>query len=162
VIPLETVCGRRNAPGDRRNGSWQTPDQDPFNPLRAQLRSVRIDPGYRDGSALARDHLDVTGLQSAVADRRPGQDRRCGSIGEVLSIGADFCRVMADGSTAGLRLGMSAVNLGSPMIAPCDGWRGRIVDPYGSAMDDRPLPLGDGAAGDLLSATATRHASGPG
>jgi flagellum-specific ATP synthase len=50
---------------------------------------------------------------------------------------------MADGTTAGLRLGMSVVNLGSPMIAPCDGWLGRIVDPYGSAMDGRPLPLGD-------------------
>jgi flagellum-specific ATP synthase len=117
------------------------PHQDPFNPLRAQLRSVRKTRDIGTVAALARSHLDVTGLQSAVAI---GDRLRIGDAihGEVLSIGQGFCRVMADGSTAGLRLGMSAVNLGSPMIAPCDGWRGRIIDPYGSAMDDRPLPLG--------------------
>jgi flagellum-specific ATP synthase len=118
------------------------PNQDPFNPLRAQLRAVRTRQDVGSVSALARDHVDVTGLQlvAAIGDRVQIADV---TFGEILSIGPDSCRVMADGTTAGLRLGMRVVNLGSPMIAPCDGWLGRIVDPYGSAMDGRPLPLGD-------------------
>jgi flagellum-specific ATP synthase len=118
------------------------PNQDPFNPLRAQLRAVRTRQDVGSVSALARDHVDVTGLQlvAAIGDRVQIADV---TFGEILSIGPDSCRVMADGTTAGLRLGMRVVNLGSPMIAPCDGWLGRIVDPYGGAMDGRPLPLGD-------------------
>jgi flagellum-specific ATP synthase len=93
-------------------------------------------------SALARDHVDVVGLQSVAA---MGDRVRIGdaAFGEILSIGADSCRVMTEGATAGLRLGMSVVNLGEPRIAPCDGWLGRIVDPYGAAMDEAPLPMGD-------------------
>ncbi|KPQ17967.1 MAG: flagellar protein export ATPase FliI [Rhodobacteraceae bacterium HLUCCO18] len=117
-------------------------EHDPFNPLRAQLRTIRATRDVGAVSALARDHVDVTGLQSvaAIGDRvRIGE----ATHGEILSIGAGHCRVMTEGATAGLRLGMSVVNLGAPMIAPCEEWLGRVIDPYGAAMDGRPLPLGD-------------------
>jgi hypothetical protein len=118
------------------------PGTNAFTPLRTQLREVRIARDVGTVSALARDHVDVVGLQSvaAVGDRVRIGDA---AFGEILSIGADSCRVMTEGATAGLRLGTSVVNLGEPRIAPCDGWLGRIVDPYGAAMDEAPLPMGD-------------------
>jgi flagellum-specific ATP synthase len=117
-------------------------EKDPFNPLRAQLRAIRTTRDVGSVSALARDHLDVSGLQSvsAIGDRVRIGER---TFGEVLSIAADHCRVLTEGTTAGLRLGMQVVNLGSPMITPSEDWLGRVVDPYGGAMDGRPLPPGD-------------------
>src|SRR6056297_2473835 len=118
------------------------PEHDPFNPLRTQLRAIRTTRDVGTVSALARDHVDVTGLQevAAIGDRvRIGEAVH----GEILSIDAAHCRVLTEGATAGLRLGMSVVNLGAPMIAPCEGWLGRVIDAYGAAMDGRPLPLGD-------------------
>lgn len=116
--------------------------QDPFTPLRAQLRTIRRVRDVGAVSALARDHVDVTGLQAvaAIGDRvRIGDTAH----GEILGIGPAACRVLVEGATDGLRLGMSVVNLGAPMIAPSDLWLGRVVDPYGAAMDGLPLPLGE-------------------
>lgn len=118
------------------------PDHDPFTPLRAQLRNIRTKRDIGKVSALARDHVDVGGLHAtaAIGDRvRIG----AATYGEILSIRDGLCRIMVEGPSAGLRLGMSVENLGAPMVAPSEAWLGRIVDPYGGAMDGRPLALGD-------------------
>jgi flagellum-specific ATP synthase len=135
-------------------------------PVHAAARATACRPDGKDVgtvSALARDHVDVDGPAIRRRDRGPGPDRRC-TFGEILSIGADSCRVMTEGATAGLRLGMRVVNLGSPMIAPCDGWLGRIVDPYGGAMDEAAPAAGRWSA-PISSAPpppATRRGLGAG
>ncbi len=114
---------------------------DPFTPLSAQLRNVRLARDVGRVTALARDHVDVSGLQSvaAIGDRVRIGDA---AYGEILAIGSAHCRVMVEGATDGLRLGMGVINLGAPMVAPCDAWLGRVIDPYGSALDGKPLQLG--------------------
>ena len=42
----------------------------------------------------------------------------------------------------GLRIGLPVRPGGSPSIAPDDSWVGRVVDPFGAPLDDRPLMSG--------------------
>jgi flagellum-specific ATP synthase len=114
------------------------PAQTPFDPLRARLRTIRPAQDLGTVARLARDHLDVTGLQRSAA---LGDRVLVGGTvhGEILRIDEEACRVVTEGSAEGLRLGMPVANLGRPCIAPSSGWLGRIVDPEGQPMDGRPL-----------------------
>lgn len=118
------------------------PAEDPFTPLRAQLRAIQPTRNTGRVAGLARDHVDVTGLDTvaAIGDRvRIGE----GVLGEILQIGAGACRVVIEGGTSGMRIGMPVVIFGPPRLAPCAAWLGRIVDPDGQPMDGRPLPRGE-------------------
>ncbi len=46
------------------------------------------------------------------------------------------------GSSEGLRIGAWVRAVGPTRIAPCAAWIGRVVDPFGAAMDGRPIPNG--------------------
>jgi flagellum-specific ATP synthase len=114
----------------------------PFNPLQAQLRSIRPARSLGTVTALARDHVEVGGLEARVG---MGERVRIGDdvFGEILAIrDGGGCRVMTEGPAEGLRLGLPVVALGRPELAPCEGWLGRVVDPDGMPMDGRPLPRG--------------------
>ncbi|SDY44068.1 flagellum-specific ATP synthase [Jannaschia faecimaris] len=45
-------------------------------------------------------------------------------------------------SAEGLRMGLPVRPAGSPRINPHDGWIGRIIDPFGRPLDDRPIAAG--------------------
>ncbi len=115
---------------------------DPFTPLAARLRAISAAHDLGTVQALTRGHVDVSGLErvAAIGDRvRIGE----AALGQVLSIHADGCRVMIEGSAEGLRLGMPVACLGRPSLAPSSKWLGRVVDPDGLPLDGRPLPRGD-------------------
>ena len=74
-------------------------------------------------------------VEFLVADRRRMR-------GEVLSLTADSIAILPDGSVEGLQIGNRVVLLGQDGIAPDDSWIGRVVDPFGQALDGGPILRG--------------------
>jgi flagellum-specific ATP synthase len=71
--------------------------------------------------------------------------------------------VLPEGPAEGLAIGDRVEHLGPAVLAPDDGWIGRIVDPAGTALDGRPLRAGR-AARPLRApapAAASRRRLGP-
>lgn len=62
--------------------------------------------------------------------------------GEVLRIRDDEIAMLPDEGADGIALGNRVVLLGAPVIAPSDAWIGRVVDPYGNALDGLPIRPG--------------------
>ncbi len=96
-------------------------------------------------NAVAGATLKIAGLSSAA---RLG-DRLCvrrsdGSelSGEVLGLAQDHVIMLPDGETTGVSLGDRVSLQDAAMIAPSNGWIGRIVDPFGRSMDGRPIMRG--------------------
>ncbi|SMX47448.1 FliI/YscN family ATPase [Actibacterium lipolyticum] len=58
---------------------------------------------------------------------------------EVLRLTHEEITVLPDGMPEGLSIGDRAVLKGAPTIAPDDSWLGRVIDPFGAALDGRPL-----------------------
>ncbi len=65
--------------------------------------------------------------------------------GEVVRLDDGSVSVLPEGTGDGLRLGHRVLLDGTAAIAPDDGWIGRIIDPYGNALDGRPLLPGPDA-----------------
>ncbi len=89
--------------------------------------------------------LRVSGLSSAacIGDRirihaRDGRPRS----GEVLQLDEASVLVLPDEPAEGLALGDRVSLLGASTIAPSQDWIGRVIDPYGQPLDDRPLMRG--------------------
>ncbi|OYX41630.1 MAG: flagellum-specific ATP synthase FliI [Rhodobacterales bacterium 32-67-9] len=62
--------------------------------------------------------------------------------GEVVALRAGQATILSDGPVDGVRLGDGMELLGAGGIAPDDSWIGRIVDPFGHAIDGMPLMRG--------------------
>ncbi|MFK7939514.1 MAG: FliI/YscN family ATPase [Roseovarius sp.] len=62
--------------------------------------------------------------------------------GEVVQLSAEAIVMLPEEVPQGVALGDKAVLLGQSTISPSDDWIGRIVDPFGRAMDDLPLMRG--------------------
>lgn len=89
--------------------------------------------------------LCVSGLQTEVKlGDRVSVFRQDGSVlnGDVVRIDADLVTVLPDEAPQQVALSDRVVSTGPIRIAPCDGWIGRIIDPYGLPLDFRPLPQG--------------------
>ncbi|MEM9970758.1 MAG: flagellum-specific ATP synthase FliI, partial [Pseudomonadota bacterium] len=65
--------------------------------------------------------------------------------GEVVSIKGDSISVVVEGPVDVLGLGNRVAPLGPFALAPHDGWIGRVIDPWGQPMDDRPIFEGPNA-----------------
>ncbi len=61
---------------------------------------------------------------------------------EVIRLSQDQVTVLPDGTPGGLSIGDRAVLTGPGMLAPDDSWLGRVIDPFGAALDGRPLMRG--------------------
>jgi len=110
---------------------------DIFDPLRAQLRTIRPARNMGHVTALGRDHVRVAGLDRVAA---LGDRVRIGGVaGEILRIDAAGCTVMPEGAPERVRLGQPVAHLGPASIAPHLSWLGRIIDPDGQPMDGRAL-----------------------
>ncbi len=106
--------------------------------LRAQLQGLRPSRAVGTITALGRSSVSVSGLNrsAALGDRvRFGPDL----TGEILALESDSARVMAEGPTEGLRLGMTVSHIGPQTITPDASWLGRIIDPDGAPLDGRAL-----------------------
>ena len=105
-----------------------------LRPTRPLGRVVRLGAG----------RLEIAGLS---AEARLGEEVACrGAHGvaraEIVAIAAEAVTAMPYGSMDGHGIGARVELAGPPSIAPADAWLGRIVDPFGAALDGRPLAAG--------------------
>ncbi|MFU8835844.1 MAG: FliI/YscN family ATPase [Roseovarius sp.] len=88
--------------------------------------------------------LRVSGLSDVarLGDRVRILTVRGAMLGEVLQLDAAALVILPDEAAEGVALGDPVRLLGPSEIAPSDDWIGRVVDPFGLPLDDRPLLRG--------------------
>nr|WP_238321318.1 FliI/YscN family ATPase [Thioclava atlantica] len=89
--------------------------------------------------------IEVTGLEqtAALGDRARLHCRgREALTAEVLSLARGSVALLPDDAADGVAIGDEVELLGPCGIAPDDSWVGRVVDPFGRALDGRPLARG--------------------
>ena len=106
-----------------------------LSPLRRLGRVCRCAHGTLCVSGLG----DVARLGDRVRVLRP--DGQQGG-GEVLSLEQDTITILPDTALEGIAIGDMVELHGPAGVAPDSRWIGRIVDPFGQALDGRPLPQG--------------------
>ena len=113
--------------------------------LRAEVKALRPVKWVGRTVEVGRGAIQVSGLSAVAAlgelvEIRPenGAPRR----GEILQLDTDRITVLPDGVIDGLQIGDKVVLIGDNDIAPDDSWIGRIVDPYGNALDGAPILRG--------------------
>ncbi|PQO22868.1 flagellum-specific ATP synthase FliI [Rhodobacteraceae bacterium WD3A24] len=96
-------------------------------------------------SEIGRGAITVRGLSqvACLGDRvrltcRDGRDLG----GEVIRVAREEVSILADGPGEGAAIGDPVLHLGAADISPDDGWMGRVVDPFGTPLDGRPLARG--------------------
>ena len=116
-----------------------------FNHLQAEISSFR--PTQRIGrvQTIGSGTIDVCGLSScaALGDRTRIYLPSGRSIdAEILALKPDAITLLPDGSFEGVAIGNRVELHRQAGIAPDDSWIGRIVDPFGQHLDNRPLMRG--------------------
>ncbi|WP_372603871.1 FliI/YscN family ATPase [Actibacterium sp.] len=113
--------------------------------LSAEIAALRGTAPVGRVSAIGRGTVSVSGLSDLAGlgdlveiHLRAGILRRA----EVLALGPDEITVLADGAPEGLLIGARVSLIGPATIAPDDSWLGRVVDPFGRALDGQPLLRG--------------------
>lgn len=143
LIPLETVSNANEAPILTHPGPVLP--QDPFAPLRAQVATIERSHPQGRVSRLDPAGFQVTGLSehAQLGDelRYEGPDGAA-CLAEVSRLDRDTLWATPYGPAVGLRIGMAVRPAGPPRIAPGLGWIGRVIDPFGRPLDDRPLQAG--------------------
>tara|TARA_R110000868_G_scaffold11035_17_gene53621 strand:+ start:2180 stop:3616 length:1437 start_codon:yes stop_codon:yes gene_type:complete len=137
LIPLETVC---------RTQGIVMKTASAFAGLQNQL--ARFKPVHRIGRVTRAEgstlHVSGLGNTAHIGDRAllSGQNGLRLS-GEVVQLNGDGLVLLPDGEMDGVAIGDRVILQGGAVIAPHDGWIGRIVDPDGKALDGRPLHQGN-------------------
>ena len=117
-----------------------------FDPLLTDLDDIRAIRHFGRVQAVQAATLRVQGLtrRGKLGDRVQITDstgRRVG--GEILALGRDGADVLPESALDGLAIGDRVEHLGRNTINPDDSWIGRVIDPYGNPLDDRPLGRGN-------------------
>ena len=97
-------------------------------------------------TALGGGTVTVTGLsnKAALGDLVHLPDAHGNSVrGEVLTLTPAHVTILPDGAAEGLQIGDRVILTGQHGIAPHDSWIGRIIDPFGAALDGGPILRGD-------------------
>ncbi|MFW2545413.1 FliI/YscN family ATPase [Primorskyibacter sp. 2E107] len=107
----------------------------------AQMQSVRSVGRVRsvDGTTIW-----ITGLAhtACIGDRLRLFHPEGTLEGEVLRIRDELVAMLPDEAADGVSQGDRVAVLGAPVLAPCDSWIGRVIDPYGRPLDGAPLGPG--------------------
>ncbi|MEN8888730.1 MAG: flagellum-specific ATP synthase FliI, partial [Celeribacter marinus] len=113
--------------------------------LKAEIASVKATHSIGRVIEAARGVLTVTGLTDAAAIGDLVEIGHGATVrrGEVLQLHAHTITVLADGGTDGLSFGDPVAHIGKNEIAPDDSWIGRVVDPFGKAIDGKPILRGE-------------------
>ncbi|MEX1661210.1 FliI/YscN family ATPase [Thioclava sp. 15-R06ZXC-3] len=116
-----------------------------FDLLRAEMRAIGSVHSVGRVTQVRQGTIDVSGLtrRAALGDRaliRCQSGREIGA--EVLSLSRGGVTVLPDGAADGVAISDEVELLGQGGIAPHDSWIGRIIDPFGVALDGRPLVHG--------------------
>lgn len=116
-----------------------------FDQLCAEVAATRPVRDVGRVTHIRRGTIEVSGLSAVAAQSDlvdigpPGQ---VGRRGEVINLSPDVITVLPDGDIEGLQIGETVSLLGSSEIAPDDSWIGRVIDPFGQALDGRPILRG--------------------
>ncbi|WP_421702009.1 FliI/YscN family ATPase [Aliiroseovarius sp.] len=116
-----------------------------FDQLTAEVAAVRPVRDIGRVVAIGRGTLEVSGLSDVAAQGdlvEIGPPEGKGRLGEVLNLSADTVTVLPDGDVEGLQIGAAVSLRGANQIAPDDSWIGRVIDPFGQALDGRPILRG--------------------
>ncbi|MGO4851656.1 FliI/YscN family ATPase [Phaeovulum sp. W22_SRMD_FR3] len=119
--------------------------QGEFELLRAEISEIGLVHAMGRVVQVGGGTVDVAGLSSraALGDRVVIQCHAGMELGaEVLALKAGTVTLLTDGPADGIAIGDSVELIGQAGIAPDDSWIGRIVDPFGRALDGRPLRRG--------------------
>ena len=116
-----------------------------FDQLTAEVEAVRPVRDIGRVVEIGRGTLQVSGLSDVAAQGDlveigpPGGPVR---LGEVLNLSSETVTVLPDGDVEGLQIGAAVSLRGANQIAPDDSWIGRVIDPFGKALDGRPILRG--------------------
>lgn len=80
--------------------------------------------------------------EAALGDCVRIESRHGTMRGEIVDISESCATVLVDGSGDGASVGDAVTLAGAHSIAPCEHWIGRVIDPYGKALDGRGLSRG--------------------
>jgi flagellum-specific ATP synthase len=113
--------------------------------MRSQL--TRLSPVRSVGrvSGVTGGVVIITGLadQACIGDRIKVMREDAEVLkGEVVQLAGSTLTMLPDGELEGIALGDRATVHSAAMVAPCDAWIGRIVDPDGQPLDGRNLRNG--------------------
>lgn len=114
--------------------------------LTSEISAIRAVHPVGRISALGGGIVTVTGLSgcAAMGDLVALPDAHGASmLGEVLTLSPSAITILPDGSAEGLQIGDHVILLGHNSIAPHDSWIGRVIDPFGKAIDGGALLRGD-------------------
>lgn len=93
--------------------------------------------------SIGSDCIDVTGLSDAVGlGHRVFLGATDDLRGEIVHVSPDVVRVLADGDISRLAIGQPVRHAGRVELFPDESWLGRLIDPDGQPLDDRPLVQG--------------------
>ncbi len=110
--------------------------------LSAEMSRMKIMFHVGRVASLGQTGIAVTGLaRHATLGDRVEITCRGGRIlpGEIRAIGASEVTVLADGPMTGVSLADPVKLLGEALIVPDDTWLGRVIDPFGKALDGKFL-----------------------
>lgn len=116
-----------------------------FAPLTATVKSLSAITRTGFASGTDGNIINVKGLSdlARVGDFvriMPGKGDAI--LGEVLSLTPDHICILPEKGTSGLSLNDRVDYIGTSDIAPDKSWLGRIIDPFGRPLDEKPLMKG--------------------
>ncbi|WP_417278562.1 FliI/YscN family ATPase [Celeribacter sp.] len=136
-----------------------------FELLLSEVAAVK--PVHSVGRVIevSRGVLTVSGLSDIAAlgdlvEIGHGKDIR---RGEVLQLDKQTVTVLPDGGPDGLSIGDAVSHVGKNHVAPDDSWIGRVIDPFGQALDGKPILQGNkprALRGQPLNPTERRQLGG--
>lgn len=117
---------------------------DKLESIAQQMRQLRVARYFGRVHSMRAGLIRVEGLNlhASVGDRVLISLQSGEVAGEIVSLAPRHADVLPEGNADGLSIGTEVELLFAPTIAPCDAWIGRIIDPLGQPLDDRPLPVG--------------------
>ena len=107
---------------------------DRIDSIAARIRDLRVSRHFGRVAAIRAGLVEVGGLNhiASVGDRVALLDGVLS--GEIIALDPKHALVLPEGPTDGLSIVTRAELLFRPLIAPCDAWIGRIVDPLGEVL----------------------------
>lgn len=117
---------------------------DKLDSIAQRMRQLRVARYFGRVHSMRAGLIRVEGLNlhASVGDRVLISLQTGEVAGEIVGLGPRHADVLPEGNAEGLSIGAEVELLFAPTIAPCDAWIGRIIDPLGQPLDDRPLPMG--------------------
>lgn len=113
--------------------------------LQAEIAATSIKSPVGRVSEIGRGTIQVTGLSlvASLGDLVSLEFRGGGQMdGEIIQVMRDQVQVLANGPAEGLSIGDRVIHIGQNTVSPDETWIGRIIDPFGNALDNAPLLRG--------------------